>query len=47
MGKALRRDEPAEVEKTLTKLGIPILYRLHDSGTAEGGGIHIITFLFC
>lgn len=39
MGKALRRDEPAEVEKTLTKLGIPILYRLHDSGTAEGGDI--------
>lgn len=49
MGKVLRRGETAEVEKTLTKLGIPILYRLHDNGTAEGGGIihfHFLSYLF-
>jgi len=39
MGKALRRGEEACIEKALTKLGIPIIYRLHDEATAEGGDI--------
>jgi len=37
MGKSLRRGEEAAIEKSLTKLGIPILYRLHGEATAEGG----------
>jgi len=39
MGKPLRRKEESELEKTFTRLGIPILYRLHGSATAEGGDI--------
>lgn len=39
MGKGLRRGEEVSIEKALTKLGIPILYRLHGEATAEGGDI--------
>jgi len=37
MGKSLRRGEEAALEKSLTKLDIPIIYRLHGEATAEGG----------
>ena len=37
MGKVLRRGEEDAMEKCLTKLGIPILYRLDGDATAEGG----------
>jgi len=37
MGKPLRRGEESEIEKTFIKLGIPILFRMHGSATAEGG----------
>jgi hypothetical protein len=36
MGKSLRRGEEACIEKVLSRLGIPILYRLHGDATAEG-----------
>jgi len=39
MGKPLRRGEEAAMEHCLTELGIPILYRLYGSATAEGGDL--------
>jgi N-dimethylarginine dimethylaminohydrolase len=39
MGKPLRRGEEAAVSRCLTGLGIPILYELHGSATAEGGDL--------
>ncbi len=39
MGKALRRGEEQAIEKVLNANGIPTLYRLYGSATAEGGDI--------
>ncbi len=39
MGKTLRCGEEMAIERCLTELGIPILYRLHGSAAAEGGDL--------
>jgi dimethylargininase len=39
MGKALRRGEEEAIAETLTRLGVPIHYRLHGEAMAEGGDL--------
>jgi len=39
MGKPLRRGEEVAIERCLTELGIPILYTLYGTATAEGGDL--------
>jgi len=39
MGKKLRRGEEEAMARAFQKLGIPILYSLHDDATAEGGDL--------
>ncbi len=39
MGKALRRGEEAALAARLEALGVPVLFRLEGSGTAEGGDL--------
>ena len=46
MGKVLRRNEGHELEKTFTKLGIPIYYVMHGNATAEAGDILLIITVF-
>jgi len=39
MGKALRQGEEEAMAHCLQRLGVPILYRLHDEARAEGGDL--------
>jgi N-dimethylarginine dimethylaminohydrolase len=39
MGKELRRGEEAAMAAVLSRLGVPVLYSLHDEARAEGGDL--------